>query len=103
MDAFLQFLGTAGYPTTMVGGVLVLFFLYRKHWESVNAELLAAQERLKKENTELLTSVEEYRTKAEDRERSIDEHREARREAENETNRLRRQVEILTGSLEQLQ
>ncbi len=53
MDALLQLVGTAGFPTSFVGVLLFLFFYMRKQEAEVRAVQIASIERLRAEVVEL--------------------------------------------------
>ena len=53
MDALLQLVGTAGFPTSFVGVLLFLFFFMRKQEAEVRAVQIASIERLRADVVEL--------------------------------------------------
>lgn len=59
MEAFLQFAGMAGAPTTLVGFLLFLYFTVRKQEAVVRTEQLELIERQKTENAELRARIDD--------------------------------------------
>lgn len=82
MDQLFSFLSSAGYPTTMVGGVLLMFFYFRKAEAGIRAENAITFERLQKQVAELKAEIEQLEDELRQRETQIDELRKLRREAE---------------------
>lgn len=86
MDQFLEVLGAAGYPTTIVGGVLLLFFYLRKQESGVRADINGSLQRLQEDNQRL-------EQEATIKEALIDQLRKERREAEDKETIERRKRE----------
>lgn len=86
MDKFLEVLGAAGYPTTIVGGVLLLFFYLRKQESGVRADINGSLQRLQEDNQRL-------EQEATIKEALIDQLRKDRREAEDRETAERRKRE----------
>lgn len=86
MDKFLEVLGAAGYPTTIVGGVLLLFFYLRKQESGVRADINGSLQRLQEDNQRL-------EQEATIKESLIDQLRRERREAEDKETIERRKRE----------
>lgn len=82
MDQLLQFLSSAGYPTTMVGGILFMLFYFRKAEAGIRAENAITFERLQKQVAELKAEIEHLEDEITEKEAQIDELRRLRREAE---------------------
>lgn len=82
MDQLFQFLSSAGYPTTMVGGILLMFFYFRKAEAGIRAENAVTFERLQKQVAELKAEIEKLEAELKAKENHIDELRKARRDAE---------------------
>lgn len=53
MEAFLQLVGSSGFPTSFVGLMLFLFFYMRKQEAAVRVEQITTIERLRAEVIEL--------------------------------------------------
>lgn len=90
MDKFLE---TAGYPTTIGGMVLFLFFYLRRAETGMRAEINGSLARLQQEKTELRAEIERLEQEAQDREVIFDELRTARREAEDREYAEKRRAE----------
>ena len=86
VDKLFDALSAAGYPTTIVGGVLLLFFYLRKQESGVRADINGSLERLTKEN-------EDLRQENEEKETLIDGLRKEKREAEDLAHEYRRRLE----------
>lgn len=85
MEQLFSILGTAGFPTSIAGALVFLFFWLKKYEASVRAEMTVSLERLQKDKEELQKRIKELETDVEDRESKIDELRKKMREAEDES------------------
>lgn len=57
-ERLLEFAGSAGAPTTMVGSLLLLFFYLRKAEAGMRSEINGSLVRLQKEKVELQAAVD---------------------------------------------
>lgn len=94
-EKLLEVLGTAGYPTTMVGGLLLLFFYLRKAEAGMRNEINSSLVRLQKDKAELQAQVNELEQEARDREKVFDELREERRNAQDEAYKYKMEADRL--------
>lgn len=85
MEQLFSILGTAGFPTSIAGALVFLFFWLKKYEASVRAEMTVSLERLQKDKEELQKRIKELETDVDDRETKIDELRKKMREAEDES------------------
>ena len=92
MDKFLDILGTAGYPSGIVGIVLMLLFYLRKQESGVRTDINGSLQRLTAENLDL---KEELREKEDE----IDTLRTERRAAEDREDKQRRRAEAAEAKL----
>ena len=92
MDKFLDILGTARYPSGIVGIVLMLLFYLRKQESGVRTDINGSLQRLTAENLDLKDEILE-------KEAQIDTLRKERREAEDREDRQRRRAEAAEAKL----
>lgn len=92
MDKFLDILGTAGYPSGIVGIVLMLLIYLRKQESGVRTDINGSLQRLTAENLDLKDELEEKET-------LIDTLRKERREAEDREDMQRRRAEAAEAKL----
>lgn len=92
MDQLFQFLSSAGYPTSIVGGVLLLFFYLRKAEAGIRAENAITFERLQKQVAELKAEIEKLEQELLEKEELIDGLRNLRRESEDREHDARRRA-----------
>lgn len=100
MDKFLELLGTASFPSTIVGGVIFLFFYLKKQEAELRAELTATLKRLQEEKLALYTTIEKLEQESEDREIMIDKLRSDLRAAEDDAISHRRRADRAEAKLE---
>lgn len=92
MDKFLDILGTAGYPSGIVGIVLMLLFYLRKQESGVRTDINGSLQRLTAENLDLKDEILE-------KEEMIDTLRKERREAEDREDKQRRRADAAEAKL----
>lgn len=92
MDKFLDILGTAGYPSGIVGIVLMLLFYLRKQESGVRTDINGSLQRLTAENLDLKDELLE-------KEEMIDTLRKERRAAEDREDTQRRRAEAAEAQL----
>lgn len=92
MDKFLDILGTAGYPSGIVGIVLMLLFYLRKQESGVRTDINGSLQRLTAENLDLKDELREAQDE-------IDTLRNERRAAEDREDKQRRRAEAAEAQL----
>lgn len=102
MDQLFQFLSSAGYPTSIVGGVLLLFFYLRKAEAGIRAENAITFERLQKQVAELKAEIEKLEKEILEKEELIDGLRNLRRESEDREHDARRRAAEAEAKLRKL-
>lgn len=103
MDKFFDILGTAGYPSGIVGIVLMLLFYLRKQESGVRTDINGSLQRLTAENLDLKDELDTERDARRDEKRvleaEIDLLRKERREAEDRETQQRRRAEAAEAKL----
>jgi len=84
VSSFLTAIGPAGYPTSLLGGVLMLFFYLRKQEAGVRNDIVLSLQRLQKDKELLQARIDVLTSEAETREKEIDSLRKTRRSLEDE-------------------
>lgn len=100
MDKFLELLGSASFPSTIVGGVIFLFFYLKRQEAELRAELTATLKRLQEEKVALYSTIERLEQEGEDREGIIDKLRADLRAAEDDGIFHRRRADRAEAKLE---
>lgn len=100
MDKFLELLGQASFPSTIVGGVIFLFFYLKKQEAELRAELTATLKRLQEEKLALYATIEKLEQESEDREVVITNLRRDLRAAEDDAIFHRRRADRAEAQLE---
>lgn len=93
MDAVFNVLSTAGFPTSIAGTLIFLFFWLKKYESGVRAEIIASLARLQEEKLALQLRIRELEDEAEERESKIDELRATIRATEDDAFQNRRRAE----------
>lgn len=99
MDKFLDILGTAGYPSGIVGIVLVLLVYLRRQESGVRTDINGSLQRLTAEVLDLRDQIDELEEKLKAKEAEIDLLRTERRAAEDRENQQRRRAESAEAKL----
>lgn len=103
MDKFLDILGTAGYPSGIVGIVLMLLFYLRKQESGVRTDINGSLQRLTAENLDLREELDRekdaHKEEKRELEAEIDLLRKERREAEDRETQQRRRAEAAEARL----
>lgn len=99
MDKAFEILGAAGYPTTLVGGVLFLFFYLRKAEAGMRTEINGSLARLQKDKTDLQAIIDGLEQEVATKEKEIDEARTKRREAEDREFKEKRRADDAEAKL----
>lgn len=103
MDKLIDILGTAGYPSGIVGICLTVLYYIRKQESGVRADINGSLQRLTAENLDLREELEGERTDRKDEKREleaeIDLLRKERREAEDRETQQRRRAETAEAKL----
>lgn len=100
LDKFLELLGTASFPSTIVGGVIFLFFYLKKQEGELRAELTATLKRLQEEKIALYNTIDKLEQEADDRELMINKLRTDLRAAEDDAIFHRRRADRAEARLE---
>lgn len=95
----MDILGTAGYPSGIVGIVLMLLFYLRKQESGVRTDINGSLQRLTAENVELRKEAEDLRSDIRAKEDEIDTLRKERREAEDREDKQRRRADAAEARL----
>jgi septal ring factor EnvC (AmiA/AmiB activator) len=99
VDKFLDILGTAGYPSGIVGIVLVLLVYLRRQESGVRTDINGSLQRLTAEVLDLRDQIDELEEKLKAKEDEIDLLRTERRAAEDRENQQRRRAESAEAKL----
>lgn len=103
IGAFISAVGPAGYPTSLLGGVLMLFYYLRKSEAGLRSELVSSLQRLQKDKDGLQTRIDNLQREVDERENEIDRLRAANRTLEDKAYNESRRAEDLLDSLRKLQ
>ena len=99
MDKFLDILGTAGYPSGIVGIVLMLLFYLRRQESGVRTDINGSLQRLTAEVLDLKDEIDTLKDEIKEKEDEIDLLRKERREAEDREDKQRRRAEAAEAKL----
>ena len=99
MDKFIDILGTAGYPSGIVGIVLMLLFYLRKQESGVRTDINGSLQRLTAETLDLREEIDELKEELRTKEAEIDTLRKERRESEDREDKQRRRAEAAEARL----
>lgn len=95
----LSAISSAGYPATMIGGVLLLFFYLRKQEGILRQDFNVMLQRLQKDRQDLQTRLDARDDELDEKEAEIDKERRLRRDAEDEATKQRRRADDLADIL----
>jgi cell division protein FtsB len=82
IGAFLSAVGPAGYPTSFLGGLLMLFYYLRKSEAGLRTELVSSLQRLQNDKAALQLRIDALQKELDAREADIDRLRAANRDLE---------------------
>lgn len=82
ISSFMTAIGPAGYPTSLLGGVLMLFFYLRKQEAGVRNDIVLSLQRLQKDKEILQARIDVLQAELDSKELEIDSVRKARRSVE---------------------
>jgi len=103
VEKFFDILGTAGYPSGIVGIVLMLLFYLRKQESGVRTDINGSLQRLTAENLDLREELDAEKDARKDEKREleaeIDSLRAQRREAEDREVQQRRRADAAEARL----
>lgn len=103
MEKFFDILGTAGYPSGIVGIVLMLLFYLRKQESGVRTDINGSLQRLTAENLDLREELDAEKDARKEEKREleaeIDSLRAQRREAEDREVQQRRRADAAEARL----
>lgn len=80
--SLLTTIGPAGYPTSLLGGVLMLFFYLRKQEAGVRNDIVLSLQRLQKDKELLQAAIDKLTKEKEELQKEVDEGRKERRALE---------------------
>lgn len=103
VGAFLSAVGPAGYPTSLLGGVLMLFYYLRKSEAGLRSELVSSLQRLQKDKEALQARIDALQKECDERDNEIDRLRAANRGLEDKAYNESRRAEDILDSLRKLQ
>lgn len=96
-----MFFQSTGYQTTMIGGVLLLFFYLRRQEAGVRNDINTSLQRLQKDKELLEAQIKELQAELDQKESEIDKVRRERREAEDTATRESRRADLAELRLKQ--
>lgn len=99
MEKLIDILGTAGYPSGIVGVCLMVLFYIRKQESGVRADINGSLQRLTAEKLDLQDEIDSLEDKIRLKEEEIDLLRKERREAEDRETQQRRRAEAAEARL----
>lgn len=102
MDKFLDILGTAGYPSGIVGIVLMLLFYLRRQESGVRTDINGSLQRLTAEVLDLKDEIDSLKEEIDKLEGEKDSLRTERRVAEDREDQQRRRADAAEQRLKQL-
>lgn len=92
MDKIFELVGVAGFPSTIVGGIIFMFFYLRKQEASIRAEQVESMKRIQDEKAALQAELRLRTEEAVKFDLQIDILRAEKRTLEDQLSILRRQV-----------
>lgn len=98
----LTAIGPAGYPTSLLGGVLMLFFYHRKSEAGLRSELVTSLQRLQKDKEALQARIDRLQQEVDDGESEIDGYRKKNRALEDEAYNEKRRADDLLDQVRKL-
>lgn len=103
VSAFLSAVGPAGYPTSFLGGMLMLFFYLRKSEAGLRSELVTSLQRLQKDKDGLQARIDALQKELDEAEAEIDRLRKVNRAIEDKAYNESRRADDLLDQLRKLQ
>lgn len=101
--SFVSAIGPAGYPTSLLGGVLMLFFYLRKQEAGVRNDIVLSLQRLQKDKEGLQARIDALQVELDSKEAEIDGLRAQRRELEDKAYNESRRADAATEALRKIQ
>jgi septal ring factor EnvC (AmiA/AmiB activator) len=71
-SSFITAIGPAGYPTSILGGVLMLFFYLRKQEAGMRTEIVASLQRLQKDKEALQARIDALQLRIDTLQKELD-------------------------------
>jgi hypothetical protein len=102
VSAFLSAVGPAGYPTSLLGGVLMLFYYLRRSEAGLRSELVSSLQRLQKDKEALQTRIDALQAELDEKEEEFDRFRAANRGLEDKAYNESRRAEDLLDQLRKI-
>lgn len=96
MDKIFELVGVAGFPSTIVGGIIFMFFYLRKQEAGIRIEQVGSMKRIQDEKAALQAEIRLQDTEANAAEEKIDSLRREIRTLEDQLAILKRQM-MLAG------
>lgn len=103
VSAFLSAVGPAGYPTSLLGGLLMLFYYLRKSEAGLRSELVQSLQRLQKDKEGLQSRIDALQGELDAKEDEIDRMRSANRGLEDKAYNESRRADDNLDKLRKLQ
>lgn len=101
-ESFIGAVGPAGYPTTLLGGVLMVFFYLRKQESGVRKEIVLSLQRLQTDKDGLQARIDIMQRELDAKEGEIDALRSQRRTLEDKAYNESRRADGLQQDLQNL-
>lgn len=101
-SSFITAIGPAGYPTSLLGGVLMLFFYLRKQEAANRNDIVSSLQRLQKDKEFLLGRIDTLQKELDAKEAEIDALRGQRREQEDKAYNESRRAEAALEEVRRL-
>lgn len=101
--SLISTIGPAGYPTSLLGGVLMLFFYLRKQESGVRNDIVLSLQRLQKDKDALQARVDALQRELDAKENEIDAFRAQRRDLEDKAYNEGRRADGLQEVVRKLQ
>jgi septal ring factor EnvC (AmiA/AmiB activator) len=99
VEKLIDILGTAGYPSGIVGVCLMVLFYLRKQESGVRADINGSLQRLTAEKLDLQEEIDVLKGEIRTNESEIDTLRKERREAEDREDKQRRRADLAEARL----
>jgi hypothetical protein len=103
IGSFISAVGPAGYPTSLLGGVLMLFFYLRKQEAGVRNDIVLSLQRLQKDKEALQERVDTLQSKLDAKQSEVDALIVTRRAIEDAAYNETKRVESLLETVRRLQ
>jgi hypothetical protein len=102
-SSFITAIGPAGYPTSVLGGVLMLFFYLRKQESGMRAEIVLSLQRLQKDKEALQARIDVLQKELDAKDERVDLLLTQRRELEDKAYNESRRADSAMEQVRKLQ